>query len=68
MPTRWQPLLKALAWKKAIRFWLTPRRISSFPILPDSVIEKLRESYSFEGWGRIDESHSAVRFCTSWAN
>ena len=38
-----------------------------FPILPDAVLEKLREKYSFEFNGKIDAAHSAVRFCTSWA-
>lgn len=38
-----------------------------FPILPDKHIEKLKMKYSFEFWEKIDDSHSAVRFCTSWA-
>ena len=38
-----------------------------FPILPDDVIEKLREKYEFARWQKIDDTHSAVRFCTSWA-
>ena len=38
-----------------------------FPILPDSVLELWKEKYSFSYQQRVDESHSAVRFCTSWA-
>ena len=38
-----------------------------FPIVPDSALEKLAEKYSFSDWARIDETHRAVRFCTSWA-
>lgn len=38
-----------------------------FPILPDKAVEKLKEQYSFSHYQRIDESHCAVRFCTSWA-
>ena len=38
-----------------------------FPVLPDSVLEKLRQKYGFSYWQRTDETHSAVRFCTSWA-
>lgn len=38
-----------------------------FPILPDAHVEKLKEKYSFEFWEKTDDSHSAVRFCTSWA-
>lgn len=38
-----------------------------FPILPDEHLEKLKEKYSFGFWERMDASHCAVRFCTSWA-
>lgn len=38
-----------------------------FPILPDSVLEKLGENFTFSEECRVDECHRAVRFCTSWA-
>lgn len=38
-----------------------------FPILHDRSLEALGRSYSFLPWERMDESHCAVRFCTSWA-
>lgn len=38
-----------------------------FPILSDELIAELREKYRFELWGRVDRTHSAVRFVTSWA-
>ncbi len=38
-----------------------------FPILEDSQIEALKTDFGFEFWQRIDATHSAVRFCTSWA-
>lgn len=38
-----------------------------FPILPDSLLEKLSKKYVFTYQCRVDESSSAVRFCTSWA-
>ena len=38
-----------------------------YPILPDELIESLGKKYSFSFWQRVDEGHSAVRFCTSWA-
>lgn len=38
-----------------------------FPILPDAVVEKLSDRYAFEGWGRVDEKHTATRICVSWA-
>ena len=38
-----------------------------FPILPDGVLATLAEAYVFCEQCRVDESHRAVRFCTSWA-
>ncbi|WP_334159985.1 low specificity L-threonine aldolase [Muricomes intestini] len=38
-----------------------------FTIMPDDKLDSLREKYTFSYEKRIDESHSAVRFCTSWA-
>ena len=38
-----------------------------FPILPDTLLDKLKENFTFSEQMRVDESHRAVRFCTSWA-
>ena len=38
-----------------------------FPILPDAVLDKLSEHFVFCEQQRVDETHRAVRFCTSWA-
>ncbi len=38
-----------------------------FPILPDTIIEKLRQDYLFYDWARMDKAHTAVRLVTSWA-
>lgn len=38
-----------------------------FPILPDSVLAKLAKDYVFCEQERVDETHRAIRFCTSWA-
>ena len=38
-----------------------------FPILPDAWLERLAADFAFSYWKRVDENHSAVRFCTSWA-
>ena len=38
-----------------------------FPILPDDLLDKLKEDFTFSEQLRVDESHRAVRFCTSWA-
>ena len=38
-----------------------------FPIIPDDVLQRLGETYSFSFWQKTDATHSAVRFCASWA-
>ena len=38
-----------------------------FPILENSTLVKLSEKYSFTIWEEIDENHTVVRICTSWA-
>ena len=38
-----------------------------FPIFTDAVLEELAKDFSFTEMGRVDATHRAVRFCTSWA-
>ena len=38
-----------------------------FPILPNRLIARLQEKYSFYVWAKIDAEHSAIRIVTSWA-
>lgn len=38
-----------------------------FPILPNRIIDKLLEKYSFYVWSKIDDNNSSVRLVTSWA-
>ena len=38
-----------------------------FPILPDAVLAQLQKTYVFTEQCRVDDSHRAVRICTSWA-
>ena len=38
-----------------------------FPILPDEALAELAKSYVFCEQCRVDPTHRAVRFCTSWA-
>ena len=60
-------LIKEACIKKGYSF-LTPSTTNQqFPIMPDTVLEKLKQNYEYSYWQRIDENQSAVRFCTSWA-
>ena len=48
--------------------YLVPNKTNQiFVILPDGDLEKLSESYGISYDHRVDDDHSAVRFCTSWA-
>ena len=38
-----------------------------FPILPDALLDKLKNQFSFSEQERVDAQHRAIRFCTSWA-
>ena len=38
-----------------------------FPILPDTVLDKLAENYAFSLWQKMGDGTSCVRFCVSWA-
>ncbi len=38
-----------------------------FPILPDTLLDKLGGNFTFAEMGRVDDAHRTVRFCTSWA-
>lgn len=48
-------------------FLAKPESNQIFPILPDDALGALAETYVFSEQIRIDETHRAVRFCTSWA-
>ncbi len=37
-----------------------------FPILPEKDYEKLKKTSEGEFWEKVDETHVAVRYCTSW--
>ncbi|MBQ8592660.1 MAG: low specificity L-threonine aldolase [Lachnospiraceae bacterium] len=38
-----------------------------FPIMPDEHLKILSDKYGYCYQAKIDDTHSAVRFCTSWA-
>lgn len=59
--------LKDELTKMGVTFYIDSPTNQQFPVLPDDVLEKLGEKYSFAYQARMDETHSAVRFCTCWA-
>ncbi len=38
-----------------------------FPIMDNETMRRLSENFLFSLWQKIDDTHTAVRFCTSWA-
>ena len=38
-----------------------------FPILPKAALAKIGAQFGYSAWEAVDETHDAVRFCTSWA-
>lgn len=38
-----------------------------FVTLPDTLLQKISEEFTFANWEKPDALHTTVRFCTSWA-
>lgn len=60
--------IRDVLYQKNAPFLVENHTNQIFPILPDSALKKLEEKYVFSYQERIDETHSAVRICTSWAS
>ena len=62
----------AMKLRNALREAGVPFMIESptnqqFPVLPDDVLEVLKPDFSWATIQKMDDRHTAVRFCTSWA-
>lgn len=53
--------------EKGIEFLYDSYTNQQFPILTRQQLHALEEKYAFSFWCNTDDTHSAVRFCTSWA-
>ena len=60
-------LIKDACIRKGYPFLIDSSTNQQFPIMPKEVLEKLGKNYGYSFWQKIDDLHSAVRFCTSWA-
>lgn len=60
-------MIKNAFSEKGYSFLVNSSTNQQFVILPDTALEKLSEKYASSYITRIDDKHSAVRFCTSWA-
>jgi Threonine aldolase len=52
---------------KGVAMFGTSMTNQQFPILTGKQREHFDGKYAYEVWGDLDEEHTAVRFCTSWA-
>jgi len=52
--------------RKGFLYLVANRTNQIFPIISDVLLEQLGEKFQYSYERRVDESHSAVRFCTSW--
>ncbi|NLA53061.1 MAG: low specificity L-threonine aldolase, partial [Clostridiales bacterium] len=50
-----------------ISFFADSPSNQQFPILSNTVINALRDSFGFQLTQRVNDTSSAIRFCTSWA-
>lgn len=53
--------------KKDCRFFMESWTNQQFPILDNETLHKFDGKYAYSVWEPVDETHTAVRFCTSWA-
>lgn len=53
--------------KKGIPSYIDSPTNQQFVVLENSVMEKLAQKYIFEYELKVDDTHSCVRFCTSWS-
>ena len=59
--------VRAAFQRKRIPFLVENTTNQVFPVLANDVLPRLEEAFGFERWQVVDENHTAVRFCTSWA-
>lgn len=53
--------------QKGCRFLMESWTNQQFPILDHDTMHKFDDKYAYSLWEPLDDDHSAVRFCTSWA-
>ena len=59
--------LKNILHEKNYRFYLESPTNQQFVVVEDSFMEKLSKKVSFGYMESCDDTHSVIRFCTSWA-
>ena len=58
--------LRAAFENAGIPFFVPGTTNQLFPVLPDAVLRKLSGKYVWVDMDRVDDTHRAIRLCTSW--
>ena len=59
--------LKEIFHKKNYKFYMETPTNQQFIVMSNDKIKELKQKISFGFWEKYDESHTVVRFATSWA-
>lgn len=59
--------LKRACMEKGYPMYVDSPTNQQFPILPNAMLKKLESVCTWSLQAKIDEEHTAIRFCTSWA-
>lgn len=59
--------LKAIFTERGYSFYLESFTNQQFIILENTQMERLKQDVSFSFWEKLDDSHTVVRFATSWS-
>ena len=59
--------LRRVLHERGYQFFLETPTNQQFVILPNEDMARIREHAAIEYWEKYDETHTVVRFCTSWA-
>ena len=58
--------IKAALQAKGIEFLIDSPTNQQFPIFSNTQLDELGKTYLFSVWQKVDDTHTAVRICTSW--
>ena len=59
--------IKRALQQKDYPFLIESPTNQQFPILPNDIIEELSKEFLFSTWEKVDDDHTCIRICTSWA-
>ena len=59
-------IIREACEKKGYKMFCDSPTNQQFPILPNKMLEAFQDKYAYATWGKVDDDHTAVRFCTSW--